>query len=619
MAIVTDPDVLDRDQVIFGTTDQKLSLYPVGSTVHANASASTGSTNVGTTTFKDTATAGFVTWGVTAGDILTLRNGEDARHFIVSAVTNASALEVQADEAFTTFAATASALSYAIHEASTGTIGDGVSKQALYSFGKEEWRADAFASTLGDDLIRHEFPLEPITSEQMEMGGGVNHANWDYTNDYTRKKIRTGGWAAKDSLSSTLTEYTGIISLGAIDADAQVYFQQSSAGNSPTDFNFLGGVNEPILTLVSTVTDYRNYLKLFVRKKGKTYAQSEIADIGVTQIQTIVNRFPLTHADDAAITDNDSVVFGLTPFYAAATVVTDTDGVASTAVVSAEARGVFRDPNATTLTSTVVAGDTLSVNTGVNTGKFTIVSVVNASTLSIDISEASSWSDGSALDYDVLSKIITANKTGGTATNIEDMALAAGASAGVAIASSNTATFVTDGVASQDILAIMSTTTDHEGMYTIVSVVSETTLLVNSSDNPFTVVTGVDFQVRQPGMYLQYKKEDITISAHGSVHFASAGNTIVRDTGTWSGDGVTEGTVFAFASTVSNNRSYTVATVTNASTVVLVSADSTRIKDEVIVGASTTAYDAFKRADKALAKGIADENNADTDSHNFNQ
>ena len=31
------------------------------------------------------------------------------------------------------------------------------------------------------------------------------------------------------------------------------------------------------------------------------------------------------------------------------------------------------------------------------------------------------------------------------------------------------------------------------------------------------------------------------------------------------------------------------------------------------------AYDAFKRADKALAKGIADENNADTDSHNFNQ
>ncbi|KKM24010.1 hypothetical protein LCGC14_1609390, partial [marine sediment metagenome] len=33
MAIVVDPDDLDRNQVIYGTEDQKISLYPVGAVV----------------------------------------------------------------------------------------------------------------------------------------------------------------------------------------------------------------------------------------------------------------------------------------------------------------------------------------------------------------------------------------------------------------------------------------------------------------------------------------------------------------------------------------------------------------------------------------------------------
>ena len=483
---------------------------------------------------------------------------------------------------------------------------DGITKQAEYSFTKEEWHTDTLATALGDDnLIRHEFPWEPITSEQMEIGGGTSHADWVYFNIYTRKKIRTGGWAAKNTATSTISEYAGMISLGAMDSDAQAYYQQVSTQNPPVDFTFLGAVNEPVNILSSgadaaTFTDYRTYFKAFLRKKGKTYASYDLlTEQNISQLTYRLYSFPLTHTTDAAITDSDARVIGAGPFHSAASVITDTDGITS---VISSTESEFRSPSLATFTSVLVAGDTVFITgTQTDAGYYTITSVTDASTCKVDTTEAGILTGATGLDYDIFTRIRSADKTGGLAGDHEDAQLSAGVSAAVAIVSSNNMSAVTDGVVAGDVVAITSSTSDHEGVYAVISVVSENTLQVDSTDNPFTDVTGVDFKVYTPGMFMQYKKEVISISAHGSIHFDkvnpafSSAPTIARDTGTWSGDGVTEGTVLVFGSTVSNDRSYTVASVVNASTVTCVPLDASTMVDEIIVGASTTSYDGFKR------------------------
>jgi len=598
MAIVVDPDNLDRDQVIFATNPQEISVYPVGSKVHANASSITATTSTGTTTFHD-GPATFVTWGVAPGDVIVLRNGPDAAHVVVSAVVDASTIECVVDDGFTAFA-DASALVYAIHDPTGGSIADGLTKQVLYSFAKEEWHTDAYATVLTDDLIKHEFPFEAITRESMEVGGGTAHADWLYFNDYTRKKIRTGGWADKNAAATASAEYAGIITLGSLDADTQVYYQQVSAQNPPVNFTFLGTVNEPILTYSSATVDYTTYLKLFARKKAKTYVQSEIADIGVTNIEAIVNRFPLSHADDTAISADDAQVIGAAPFRTGASALTGATGACS---AISSTIGKFSDGAAPFTASALVVGDTLFVTgTQSNAGYFTVTSVLTASAVYVDTTENGIWTDtGATIDYDVFTIVRAAEIASNIASALEDGATAAGASATVALFSSTSGDFVTRSVAAGDILAITSSTNSLEGVYVIASVVNGTTLQVDSTDHVFGVTTGNDYIVYTPGMFLEYKKEAVTITAHASVHFDavnpaySSVPTIQRDTGTWTSDSVTRGTVVVFASTTSNNLAFTVASTVTTSTITCVPADSTRMTDEIATGASTTAYDAFKR------------------------
>jgi len=598
MAIIVDPDNLDREQVIFGSKNQTLSIRDVGALVNASASSITGVTSAASPTIFKDPNGDFATWGVTSAHFLVLKNGDHAGHIQVSAVVNASTLEMAADDAFTGFTADASGLVYRIAEASGGSVVDGATEQAIYSFAKEEWRTDTYATVLADDLIRHELPFEGITSEQFEIGGGTSHADWIWYNQYTRKKVRTGGWAEKNTAASTLAEWAGVITLGAADADAQVYYQQVSAQNPPVSFTFLGPVNESIQTFEDGGVDNRNYLKLFLRKKARTYVGSQISDIGVTQLQTIVNRFPLSHTVDGAITAKDATILATSPYRQTASVVTASDG-------STTAGGTSFRSNGATFTSTVVSGDSLLLNTGTDTGNyFTIASITDASTLviaaDVEVSSGFAATEGT-LNYDIFTPYRVASKNAGIASAIGDLKLEVGASAGVAIASSVTGGFSAASVIVGDVLHITSATSDHEGLYQIVSVVSDNRVLVDSTDNPFTAVTGADFRIMVKGMYLQYKQEDIAISAVGSVTFDkvnpaySSAPSIQRDTGTWSGDGVTKGTVVTFASTTSNNRAYTVASVVTASTITCVPLDASTMVDEVAVGASTTAFDGFKR------------------------
>lgn len=188
-----------------------------------------------------------------------------------------------------------------------GLSSDGVTLQALYSFLKEEWKADP-------TKIPFSFPMEAITPEQFEFLDG-----WSPADNATRNLIRNAGWAERNSSGAIIAMYAGIISLGSLGADDQPYYDNNG---SVTDFTFTGPINEAIQILDDpngdgTYTDgydYRSSLTLYAREQAKTYARSSIADIGVSQLTYQAYRFPLANGDDLKVTENDVTVdaYGVT-------------------------------------------------------------------------------------------------------------------------------------------------------------------------------------------------------------------------------------------------------------------------------------------------------------------
>ena len=123
---------------------------------------------------------------------------------------------------------------------------DGVTLQTLYSFLKEEWKADA-------DLIQNAFPITSITPEQFEFASGWEPRNVTSPAIQTKKLIRTAGWSELDTTDTYIvSQYTGIVTLGDFEDNGAdtAYYQ---LGNDPTDiaattpFTFAGPVNEAIL------------------------------------------------------------------------------------------------------------------------------------------------------------------------------------------------------------------------------------------------------------------------------------------------------------------------------------------------------------------------------------
>ena len=358
MAIITDPDLLSRADVIFGTASQLISIYPVGDTERNGAGVEYTDVWVATTGTLES-TQDFSTDSVVAGDVVAIQNNLDAGHWYVETISTVTltlaevdtgtagapttALTVQtsstwdgtsdvddgaevitvtahgyvtgdaliyqsgagtavtgladgdivyvnridandisvhdtyadavADTSRINLTDTGSSATNVFHDrliiqvfnngANTvenivgldtsgdgdGDVADGITQQAIYSFGKEEWRVDSQITDVdsnhyNDDLIRHQFPFEAITSEQFEVGGGTAHDNWNWFNLYTRKKVRTAGWAEKTDVGTgDFSRETGIITLGSVDADAQVYYQQTSVVTPKVDFTFAGPVN----------------------------------------------------------------------------------------------------------------------------------------------------------------------------------------------------------------------------------------------------------------------------------------------------------------------------------------------------------------------------------------
>lgn len=80
-----------------------------------------------------------------------------------------------------------------------------------------------------------------------------------------------------------------------------------TAVTSASSITCLGaGFTTENFATTTIVADTRTSFKIFVREQEKLYADSTIADIGVSSMTTIVYRFPVTNAIDLKIFDNGS-------------------------------------------------------------------------------------------------------------------------------------------------------------------------------------------------------------------------------------------------------------------------------------------------------------------------
>lgn len=265
---------------------------------------------------------------------------------------------------------------------------DGATIKAVYSKLKEAWKDDT-------TLIKFPFPMGPITDEQFEM---VNGWNWDKTQTSgdasatTVELLRTGGWSVVNTSGNITERWAGIVSLGTlINVTDQIYYQQVSSATASVNFKLTGPVNQAVQIIrdddgdgvyaESSDYDRRTYFKIFVREQGKTYSQSEIADIGVTAMDYQAYRFPLTNATDLKISYIDAAIGGTatssgTSSGTTATVNTtanhglsDGDSVKIAGVTPSGYNGTF--------TATLVDANTITYTTvGSNIGPITVQGTV---------------------------------------------------------------------------------------------------------------------------------------------------------------------------------------------------------------------------------------------------
>jgi len=240
---------------------------------------------------------------------------------------------------------------------------DGATIQAVYSYLKEEWKTDAA-------LIKFPFPMVAITPEQFEYvegwqpadmatvnllrdGGFAVQDKSGYASSMFAGVITLGDIGTSDQVYYQQEDEgvsSNIVLTGAVNQAVKVYsygagsdieFVADGSKVTSTTTNlaaFMPGDkmtitgstdNDGIVTVATVVspteitvveaitdesagadvvllTDYRSYFKIFVREQAKLYAQSEQADIGVSQFTYQAYRFPLANGADLKVTHADT-------------------------------------------------------------------------------------------------------------------------------------------------------------------------------------------------------------------------------------------------------------------------------------------------------------------------
>lgn len=188
---------------------------------------------------------------------------------------------------------------------------DGVTLQALYSKFVSLWETTTYN--------KFEFPMYAIDalSGQFQFGtDGQTFSGWKPSNDATRQGLRDGGWSEFSSAGVLNRQYVGIVSLGDVNAGAQLYYQKVLSGAS-ANFTFVDEVNEGIQVFGDVSNgnfDNRTYFKGYVREQGKKYKDSILADTGKTSTGANIVNLLLSNEDDLKIQDSDVNVSTNTPY-----------------------------------------------------------------------------------------------------------------------------------------------------------------------------------------------------------------------------------------------------------------------------------------------------------------
>lgn len=149
-------------------------------------------------------------------------------------------------------------------------------------------------------------------------GGGANGLDFT-TNTITRNDggsfitdgFQVGGQVTIDSCSGTSPVNDGTYVITAVSASVLTV--------TGTPFTATGSPNERTANLA---VDNRNSVRVFLREgfttaldpdSGKTYAQANLSDIGVTAVSNQVYRFPLANSADLKVANSDATVSARSP------------------------------------------------------------------------------------------------------------------------------------------------------------------------------------------------------------------------------------------------------------------------------------------------------------------
>ena len=172
----------------------------------------------------------------------------------------------------------------------------GVTGIALYSFFKEEWKTD-------NALNKFKFPIQMIYEASFILING-----WTFADAQSIDLVRDAGF----QVSATGAEHSCIVTLGNMDNPAVdlAYYQQITGFDQTTaNFDKTGELNENIQAYDGAAADYRDYLKVFLREQGKTYASYNLlTEQGLSALTYAAYRLPLSNGTDLNIVDNDTAV-----------------------------------------------------------------------------------------------------------------------------------------------------------------------------------------------------------------------------------------------------------------------------------------------------------------------
>jgi len=191
-----------------------------------------------------------------------------------------------------------------------GSFEDNVNDKAYYQVGLDPTATTAatdftFAGPVNEAILTYQEVTDQTASGGLAFSSAADTITRT-SGSWVTEGYRVGGQVtvlgAEDSGNNT----THVITV----VSATVLTVQASPGVATTNATD---------TTARCAVNYRNKVKVFLRIRdadvnGKTYAQSALADIGVTAVDNKVFRFPLANATDLKITATDATIAADSPY-----------------------------------------------------------------------------------------------------------------------------------------------------------------------------------------------------------------------------------------------------------------------------------------------------------------